>query len=147
MLTTKNKKLMQYVRLCGELKNAKETNHLLCNSSGESICFFACITKKNTLILPALARDMIKSRSSRFISLLCNDSIDFIHNKFSFKVPEELIDFFKERYTDIRCVKIKNKIKLSKKAVKMLNLKNNEIVCVTVYSTGFFIRKNFCKNT
>jgi len=140
-ITIKDKKLAKYVSLYSELKKAKETGHPPFISSKGALCFFARIKNKNKVHIPASAKGFIKTKSNSFIQLLSDDSIDFIHNEFKFFTPRKLTDFFKENHCEVKCIKIKKNITLSKKALKALKLENNEIILLTVYRSGFFIKK------
>ncbi len=137
---TKEEKLIKYVKLYSELKQAKKyilNSHI---QKYESFCFFAKIKNRNKIFLPRRVRSLIKNSGSYFICLVSDYSLDFIHSEFNMKTPMELIDFFKENHEEVYCTKVRKTIKISKRAMEKLNLKPNDLVLILPYNSGFIIK-------
>ena len=82
-----------------------------------------------------------ENNGNKYIYLLENDCMNLIKNEFPGKAPGNLLEYFKENYIEVKCIKLKNVLKLSKKATRLLNFKRGDFVVITVFRSGMFIKK------
>ena len=139
---TRERKLIKYVRFYSELTDTKNIlSQVDIQKQLGNSCFFAKIKKKNRIFLPGNVYSLIKNSGVNFICLSGDNSLCFIKNEFSFKAPKKLTDFFKEHYEEVNFIRIKKTIKISRKAIKKLNIKTNDFVLIYIYNSGFIIKK------
>ena len=141
-----NRTLTKYVQICSELKYAKENRDFyLCNVLNTPMphetYFFSSIKQGNKIKFPEKMNFFFKNNGNKYIYLLENGCINLIKNEFSGKAPGKLLDFFKEIYVEVKCVKTKTTLKLRKKTTQLLNLKKGDFIVITVFHSGMFIKK------
>ncbi len=142
-MTDKNKKLMKYIQLYHELNHAKKNENFWNYKEvyDNKAYFFAKLEGRNRITIPASANFFFRNSGNKFISMLSERSLDFIKNEFTYKAPKKLINFFKEDHLEVKCLKIKTTVKLSKAAMRVLKLNKTDTVLITFYNSGFFIKK------
>lgn len=146
MQYNKNRTLTKYVQIFSELKFSKENKDFyLCNvlntPAPYATYFFSSIKRGNKIKFPEKMKFFFENNGNKYIYLLENDSINLIKNEFRGKTPGNLIDFLKENYIEVKCIKTKGTLKLTKKTTRLLNLKKGDFIVITVFRSGMFIKK------